>query len=69
MAKGTVSKWGRIAERTGGEPEVQRQFTVLNSLDAGIGRVQRRTLPMLASNEPRRSKVVFLVFWPWLSVG
>ena len=62
-----------------GEPEVAVAAATPDSLDTGIERVQRWTLPMLASNEPRRSKAVFFVFlalvkcglrprWAWVKV-
>ena len=40
----------------GGEPKVVVATATPDMLDAGIGRVQRWTLPMPASNKPERKK-------------
>ena len=43
--RGHGSKWANEGEDRSGEPEVAKEVAVLNSLDAGTERVQRRTLP------------------------
>ena len=42
-----------------GRPEVAEAATGLDSLDAGTEHVQRRTLPIPTSNEPKRPKGCF----------
>ena len=61
MAEEIGSKCRRTEERTGDEPKATAAAATPDSLDAGTERVQRWTLPMPASNEPRRPKACFLV--------
>ena len=47
---------GKVDE--GGEPEAEVAAATPDMLDAGTGCVQRWTLPMPASNTPRRPKAL-----------